>query len=171
MTLRIDTAGSRVVIETRAKGMLASLAHDLRVLAPIAGELVSEDRCVATCTVGSMRVDESSKHGADRWGPPAPGDRAQIEEKIAAEVFRGVSTIQVEATLAGTRATITVSAGAARQQVSLPVQLERTEAAARVRGECMISLEALKATQPKVPLGAIKLEDAVKVRFDVRFTG
>lgn len=167
MALRIDSGRSRVVIETRAKGMLASLAHDLRIVAPISGELVGDERCVASVAVASMRVDESTKHGANRWGPSS--DRAQIEEKIASEVFRGVSNIQVEASVAGSRATITVTAGAGRQQLSTAVQLERGEGSARVRGECSLSLDALRATQPKVPLGAIKLEDIVAVRFDVHF--
>jgi hypothetical protein len=168
MTLRMDSGRSRVVIETRAKGMLASLAHDLRVLAPIAsGEASSDDRCTATFDVSAMKVDQSCKHNSGAWGAPSPSDRSQIEEKIGAEVFKGVRTITVEAQLTGSRAKITVTAGAGKQSVDTTVSVERADGTVRAKGEATLSLEALKATQPKVPLGAIKLEDAVVVRFDV----
>ncbi len=148
--------------------MLASLAHDLRVLAPIAeGESASEDRCTASFSVHAMKVDQSCRHGTGAWGEPSAGDRAQIEEKIGAEVFKAVRSITVDAQLVGARAKLTVSAGAGRQAVDVPVNVQRADGVVRVKGEATLSLEALKATQPKVPLGAIKLEDAVVVRFDV----
>lgn len=168
MALRIDPARSRVIIETRAKGMLASLAHDLRILAPIAsGESVEDDRCTATFTVSAMRIDQSCRHGTGAWGAPSASDRAQIEEKIATEVFRGVRTITVDATRTGTRAKLEVAAGAGRQRVEVAVTVDRAESGVTVRGEATLSLSALEATQPKVPLGAIKLEDSVAVRFEV----
>lgn len=148
--------------------MLASLAHDLRILAPIAsGESAQEDRCTATFNVGEMRVDQSCRHGTGAWGAPSSSDRAQIEEKIASEVFRGVRSITVDAQRAGARAKIEVTAGAGRQRVEAPVTVERVENTVKARGEVALSLEALKATQPKVPLGAIKLEDSVVVRFEL----
>jgi hypothetical protein len=167
MSLRIDSDRSRVIVETRAKGMLASLAHDLRVLAPLQGETLDEERCAATFDVASMRVEQSCRHGTGHWEPPSRSDRTQIEEKIHSEVFRGVRTITVDATLSGTRASLSIRAGAGQQELTVPVQVERSEASVRVRGEATLSLEALKAAQPKVPLGAIKLEDHVHVRFEV----
>lgn len=168
MSLRIDTARSRVIIETRAKGMLASLAHDLRILAPIArGESAQDDRCTASFDVSAMRIDQSCRHGTGAWGAPSPSDRAQIEEKITSEVFRGVRSITVAATRTGSRATLEIAAGAGRQRVEVSVSVDRAEGAVKARGEATLSLSALEATQPKVPLGAIKLEDSVVVRFEV----
>lgn len=168
MTLHIETSRSRVRIETRAKGMLASLAHDLRIVAPIArGEAVADDRCTASFDVHAMKVEQSCRHGTGAWGDPSPTDRAQIEEKIRNEVFKGVRTITVDARLRDSRAQLTVLAGAGRQVVDVPVTVTRTDGEVYAKGEAMLSLEALKAAQPKVPLGAIKLEDTVRVRFDV----
>jgi len=168
MTLRIETGRSRVVIETRAKGMLASLAHDLRILAPIAsGEAATDDRCTASFDVSAMKIDKSCRHGTGAWGDPSSADRAQIEQKISDEVFKGVRTITVEAQLSGARAKITVVAGEGRQVVDVPVSVTREEGSVHGKGEATLSLEALKAAQPKVPLGAIKLEDSVVVRFEI----
>lgn len=157
-----------MVIETRAKGMLASLAHDLRILAPIAsGEAATDDRCTASFDVSAMKIDKSCRHGTGAWGDPSSGDRAQIEQKISDEVFKGVRTITVEVQLSGARAKITVVAGEGRQVVDVPVSVTREEGSVHAKGEATLSLEALKAAQPKVPLGAIKLEDSVVVRFEI----
>lgn len=157
-----------MVIETRAKGMLASLAHDLRIVAPIAsGESTSDDRCAASFDVGAMKIDKSCRHGTGAWGDPSPSDRSQIEEKISAEVFKGVRTITVDALLSGARAKLTVTAGAGKQTIDVPVTITRNDGVVHAKGEATLSLDALKAAQPKVPLGAIKLEDTVTVRFEV----
>ncbi len=158
-----------MVVETRAAGMFASLAHDLRLIAPVRGELDEFGACHARLDVRAMRVEQSCRHGTGAWGPPSAGDRAQIEEKIPTEVFRGVPEITVDATLDGTRATITVIAGPRRQVVLRDVAVAHDGGSTTVRGEADLSLAALGAGQPKVPLGAIKLEDRVRVRFDVRF--
>jgi hypothetical protein len=168
--LSIDSARSRVVIETRAAGMFAALAHDLRVLAPVQGALDEGDVCRARFDVRAMRVEQSCRHGTGAWGLPSAGDRAQIEEKIPTEVFRGTSEVRVEATLDGRRASIVVLAGPRRQTLAVDVVVERAEGAVTVRGEAELSLSALGAVQPRVPLGAIKLEDRVRVRFDVRLS-
>jgi hypothetical protein len=169
MALRIDSDRSRVIVETHAKGMLASLAHDLRILAPVAGALEGESRCRATFSVRAMRVDQSCKHGSGAWGPPPASDRSQIEEKISSEVFRAAKEIVVEASLSGSRASLTIIAGGAKQVVDAAVEVARADAKVSVKGRARVSLESLGASQPKVPLGAIKLEDSVDVTFDVHF--
>lgn len=165
--MRIVTEASHVTIETAPRGILAAAAHDLQIDAPIAsGEATDEARCTARFTVASMRVASSRRHGTAAWHTPNEKDARDIERRIRDEAFAGSSEIAVDAALDGDRASITTRA-ARSQTVSVPVRVERDGARTTVHGECDLSLEALGTGKIHVPLGAIKLDDRVHVRFDV----
>jgi hypothetical protein len=168
MALVVDAGRSRVVVETTAKGLLAKLAHDLRIEARgIEGAALSDTDVRATFPVSQMVVVESRRHGSGAFGPPSESDRPTIEQKIRDEVFPGTRAIQVTAHLDGARATLEVDSGRGKQTLAATAKVERTGAEVRASGTARLSLEALHAGQPHVPMGAIKLEDTVEVRFEI----
>ncbi|MEI8254112.1 MAG: hypothetical protein WCJ30_00400, partial [Deltaproteobacteria bacterium] len=98
MPFTIDPVRTHVVIETTARGMLARLAHDLRIEAREArGELVGDAEVHATFPVASMSVVGARRHGTGPWGGPPESDRSSIEQKIHAEVFPSVTEVRVTA--------------------------------------------------------------------------
>ena len=168
--MRIVPTESHVTIETAARGLLAAAAHDLRIEAPIAsGESEDGLLCTARFAPASMRVAESRRHGTSEWHDPSPKDARDIEERIRTEVFERLSEVVVEARVASAdavRATVTVRA-ARTQTLEVPVRIERAGETTTVRGRCELSLSALGTGKVRIPLGAIKLEDAVVVAFEV----
>ena len=165
--MRIVPEASRVTVETAPRGLLAAAAHDLRIDAPVSsGESADGARCTARFTVASMRVASSRRHGTSAWHDPNAKDAADIERRIRDEAFEGVREIAVDAALDGSRATITTRAARA-ETVTVPVRVEREGERTTVHGECELSLEALGTGKIHVPLGAIKLDDRVRVTFDV----
>lgn len=164
--MRIVPEASRVTVETAPRGLLAAAAHDLRIDAPVASGESADSRCTARFTVASMRVASSRRHGTSAWHDPNEKDAADIQRRIRDEAFEGVTEIAVEAALDGARATITTRAARA-QTVTVPVRVERDGERTKVHGECELSLEALGTGKIHVPLGAIKLDDRVRVTFDV----
>jgi hypothetical protein len=167
--LTVDPSRSRVLVETEASGLLAPLAHDLRIDAPIEeGTSPDGDRCSVRFEVGKMKVVESSRHDAGAWHAPSPSDARDIEDRIRREVFEGCAAVSVEGKLDGARATLTVRARR-EQTVDVPIRVERETATARATGRCELSLRALATGKVRVPLGAITLKDRVSITFDVVF--
>lgn len=167
--LTVDASQSHVRIETEAGGLLAAVAHDLRIDAPVASGSSEDDaHCTLTFDVAKMRVVESSRHGADSWHAPSRSDADDIEGRIREELFAGCTSISAHGTLEGDRATIVVHAQKG-QTVVVPVRVEREVTRTRATGRCELSLRALGTGKVKVPLGAIKLADRVVVTFDVSF--
>jgi hypothetical protein len=168
--LTVDVAKSRVLIETAASGLLARVAHDLRIEAPIEdGASPDGQACSVRFDVNKMRVAESSRHETGAWHPPARSDADDIEGRIRREVFEECPFVSVEGRLRGERATLVVQARSA-QSVEVAIDVDRDASGARARGACELSLRALGTGKVRVPLGAIKLEDRVTVTFDIRFT-
>lgn len=167
--LHVDPERTHVVIETTPRGMLARLAHELRIEARNPrGETQGESEVRVSFPVAAMRVIASRKHGGDApWGEPSERDRPVIEQKIRDEVFAGVTSVLVRASLDGTRAAIEVSSGRGAARRECAVRVEREGDRVRAVGEATLSLAELHTGEPHVPLGAVKLEDSVRVRFDV----
>ena len=84
-------------------------------------------------------------------------------------MFTGVESIQVHAHLEGTRASIEVRTqrGRAKRECTVRVDRDSSKGTVRAQGEASLSLAELHTGEPQVPLGAVKLEDTVIVRFDV----
>lgn len=177
MKLAIDPALSKLVIRTRATGMLARLAHDLELAATTAHGTIEVEALEGGVARGAwsgsveIAVDAfrvaGTLHG-DRLDASAlsPSDRTEIEHKIVAEVFPAVRTVTAEVRGDGMqRGEVAVRAGSAR--VTAPVRdlvLRPTaDGALTVLGRCELSLKALGAREVKGPLGAFKVADAIVV--------
>jgi hypothetical protein len=166
--LHLAPSETRVTVEVHAAGLLAAAAHDLRISAEGAsGESADGATLIARFPIAKLRVVASRRHGSRDWHDPSPADAADIERRIPAEVFSAASEIEVEGLAQGGRAKLTVRAPGGTQRLETPVAIEIIGDETRVRGTCELSLRALGTGRVKVPLGAIKLEDAVRVEFDV----
>jgi hypothetical protein len=167
--LTVDASKSRVRVETETSGLLASIAHDLRIEAPICeGRSSDGESCVVRFRVDGMKVVESRRHKTGAWHGPSPSDAKDIEGRIQKELFDGCSIVSVDGRLRGDHATLSVRAQR-EQTVQTPIRVERTAAGARATGTCELSLRALGTGKVRVPLGAIKLVDKVSITFDVVF--
>jgi hypothetical protein len=167
--LRVDTAKSRVEVETEASGLLAALAHDLRILAPIAeGTSPDGQSCLVRFRTDAMRVIQSCRHKTGAWHAPSSSDAKDIEGRIHRELFQGSAIVSVEGRLDGSFALLTARAQKA-QTVRVPIRIERDSTTVRAMGQCELSLLALGTGRVHVPLGAIKLVDSVRITFDVLF--
>jgi hypothetical protein len=180
MTLTLDPAASRLVVETTAKGMLAKLAHDLTIA-------VSDWKCdasleggVATVTlrapVASVRVEGVRKHGAVDKGVLSASDRSDIERKIREDVLVAreivVNATAKDVPSEGTRsveADVTIDAGRGKAHATARVTIEVTDAAFVAKGRVAASLSALHIPPVKGPLNAFRVDDKVDVVFEARF--
>ncbi len=168
MSYVLDPERTEVIVETVASGMLARLAHDLRLDARGAsGAAASEREVHARFPVAGLAVRESRRHGSEGYGRPDAADAATIERKIRDEVFAPGDEVVIEAALEGERATLTLTTARGRQRLVTPVRVQRDDDFVTVRGEVTLSLAALGGREPKVPLGAVRLADAIRVRFSV----
>jgi hypothetical protein len=172
LTLNVDSSSSKLVIRTRAVGMLARLAHDLELTATnfhghatrnaegFSGELV--------ITVAGLRV--AGQLQGDRVNPAgiSNSDRQEIEKKIRGEVFAGVKEILVLGM--GTnwdRADITVETGHGKTTLSVSLRGIEENDRIRLTGRTELSLAKLGVREIKGPLGAFKVKDAVEVLFEI----
>lgn len=168
--LTVRTASSRLALRTRAKGMLARLAHDLEIVSTEvtgrvrAGEGAwSGELCVP---VASLRV-AGTLHG-DRLDPGAlsASDRQEIERRTRGDVLGAERELVVE--LAGpTRErgeAILVIAGGPRTRVPLTLRARDLDGGAvSVIGRAELSLKAQGVAEIRAPLGAFKVSDTVEV--------
>lgn len=182
-TLRYEQGGSRLTIETRAKGMLAKLAHDLSIEARDANVTASIEAgrvtVVARVRVASLSVVGVRKGGSVDRNVLSTSDRAEIEKKIQNEVFRGpevVVTMEAslgEGGLADGRRTVDatgrVEAAGKSARVSSRATVEVASGRAKVQGRVRLDLPSLSIAPPKGPLGAFRVDDEVDVDFDLAF--
>jgi hypothetical protein len=173
--------GSRLSIETTAKGMLAKLAHDLTI--------VSRDfSCTATLTdagadvtlrvpVRGLQVDGVRKRGTVDRGVLSSSDRSDIERKIREEVLTS-SEVVVTASVTdvpseGTRtssAGATVEVGGKKAKAKLTATITAKPEGITANGRATVSLDSLAIPPVKGPLGAFRVDDAIEVVFDLAFS-
>lgn len=167
----LDPTRSSFVIETLPTGLLARLGHDLRMEARSAsGRIVDETHAEARFPIESIRVLESKRHGTSSWGPPPGKDTAEIEERLREQVFQRLAAFTLKATLVGAQADVEV-AGHGTWRGRVPVSVTHGDKTIEVSGTATLSLRALGGQQPRIPLGALQLEDALVVRFRAVFAG
>jgi hypothetical protein len=165
----VDPRASHLRVRTRAKGMLARLAHDLELrTTALSGEASLEGdawKGKLTVSVASLRV-AGVLHG-DRLDPEGLGDsdRLEVERKLREEVLDG--TRDVVATLEGAsrssgEVTVALARGSAHAPVAVRVD-ERPDGTLTVNGRGTLSLSALGVREVKGPLGAFRVADAVEV--------
>lgn len=172
-TFSLDASASRLLVHTRAQGLLARLAHDLELSSrALAGKATLEgDAWTAELElpVPSLAV-EGVLHGEtlDRT-VLSPGDREQILAKMRDDVFASAS--RVSASAKGARrdrgeATITVGRSSMRAPLTLAVK-DADQGALHVEGRFEVSIKALGGQPIKGPLGAFSVKDTVTIVLDL----
>lgn len=178
-TLAPDTT---ITLETRAKGMLAALAHDLSIIAePVLSTVVEGDAVVATLRFAParLRVDGVRKNGAVDRGVLSQNDRRDIETKMRAEVLRGTDvTVEARVPLADVaasgesranlRAKVTI-AGRTRE-LDVGATVARTDDRVTVRTNVGVSMESFGLAPVKGPLNAFRVDDRVEIRASLVLT-
>lgn len=168
----IDFKTSTITIRTRAKGMLARLAHDLEIDASSFDGEVELDgdawKASLSFDVKSLRVVGALKGDrVDRTALSA-SDKAEIEKKINNDVL---PVDRVAVSMSGnsrSRGDVTVTAARGEQKLSVPIGVEeRPDGQLVVSGELQLSLKRLGVKEIKGPLGAFKVDDSVAVAFFV----
>jgi hypothetical protein len=178
---RIDPAKSSLRVETRAKGMLAKLAHDLSIEGP---------GPTGTCTIedGRFTLEMELPVAALRVAGVRKGDRVDttvlsrsdlddIHGKLRSEVLAGRSTIGVRATGSApdgargvVRAEVTVQAGRGEQRQGVQVTVTEEGDRRIATGSTTVSLEALRIPPVKGPLGAFRVDDAIAISARLELT-
>jgi len=178
LTLKQD--GSRLAIETTAKGMLAKLAHDLTILS-------RDFSCTATLTdagadvtvrvpVRGLHVDGVRKRGVVDRSVLSSSDKSDIERKIREEVLTS-SEVVVTASVAdvpsdGTRSastSATVEVGGKKAKAKVSATITALPDGIKASGRATVSLDSLAIPPVKGPLGAFRVDDAIEVVFDLAF--
>jgi hypothetical protein len=170
-TFVIDSGSSRIAIRTRAKGVLATLAHDLElVTTEVRGRAVEEGNSwSAELTVPVESIHVAGALRGERVDPNvlSAADRADIERRLRREVLVAPEVIASGRGAARDRGEVTVSVGAAR--ATFPTTLQVAPATGRLlaRGRAEVSLSALRIREVKGPLGAFKVGDRVEVLYEL----
>lgn len=168
----LQPGASRVVIRTRAEGMLSALAHDLEIEGtPRDGEGArtgSEWSARVTLRAETLRVSGVVEHGSVRT--MSPRDRAEIERRIREEVFRTLPEVTVHVRGTDHRGEADVQGTKGNVQVPLILDDLRTDGDTVVaQGRLSVSIRALGLPVIKGPLGAFRVADEVEVRFRAVF--
>jgi hypothetical protein len=172
-THSLDPSASKLVVRTRAEGLLARLAHDLEIVATeIRGHAsIKETGWTAEILIPVVGLRVAGTLHGDRLDEAAlsQADRQEIERRMRDEVLAGTREVRVRASGSSRdRAVIRVelSSGSAETQARLRAG-DATGGAVEVWGDCPLSLRALGIREVKAPLGAFKIRDQLEIRFDV----
>ena len=171
--LRIDPAASRLVLRTRAVGVLARLAHDLEIAAAaLQGHARLDDASwTAELLIPTAHLTVAGALRGERLDPSAlsANDRQQIENRMRDDVLCAATEVRIEASGRSrerAEARVIVSSGAAT--VSAPLRVaEAPGGGLTVSGSCQLSLRALGIPEIKGPMGAFKIRDDLEIRFDL----
>lgn len=178
--LSFDAAGSTVTIETRAKGMLAKLAHDLSIEACglHCNLTVEGDRATITleAPVSELVVRGVRKGDSVDTRVLSSADKSEIETKLRREVLRSTSVVaklgcqtSLDAGIRVVAAEGTVEIGARSAPASASVRLEVSERRVTALARLRVNMPALGITPPKGPLGAFRVDDDVDVVVHLEF--
>lgn len=169
----VDEAASRVVVHTKATGLLARFAHDLEIEAPRFEATLDTDgdRWSATMhfPVAALRVVGVLRNGGVDETVLSPSDVDEIRQRMDEQVFAKTDRVVVKAE--GTepdRGTASIELRSGRQRVPVRQRVDKLDdAAVEVAGRLALSLKTLGAKQIKGPLGAFKVHDDVEVIYAV----
>ena len=166
----IDFEASTITLRTRAKGLLAKLAHDLELEAgrfegsvELNGTGWTAELAIVVRdlhVVGSLRGERVERNTL------SSADRAEIERRIREDVLP-VEKVEVSlkgASRDGGEARVRVGRGEQRLRFSMTTE-ERRDGELVSHGGLHVSLSALGIDEIKGPLGAFKVNDSVEVRF------
>ncbi|MFO0755158.1 MAG: hypothetical protein U0359_01600 [Byssovorax sp.] len=169
-TFTIDPP-SRLLVHTRAEGLLARLAHDLELSSKEISGTASLDGDAWTAEldvpVRSLTVEGVLRGDVVDHAALSGGDREQILSKMREDVFG--TTTNVEARAQGSRrdrgeAIIACGRASMRAPITLSVK-GREGGALHASGSFEVSIKALGGKPVKGPLGAFAVKDRVTIRF------
>jgi hypothetical protein len=171
--LHLDEAASKLVLRTRATGLLARFAHDLELISTEfrGSATLDGDTWTAELTVPVASIHVAGVLHGDRLDPAtlSPSDRADIERKLREEVLSGAREITVRANGASRTTgdlTLSLVRAASRLRTNLTAR-PRDGGGFLVAGRADLSLAALGIPAPKGPMGAFKVSDAIAVLYDL----
>jgi hypothetical protein len=173
-SLALDSSASRLVVRTRAVGMLARLAHDLELCATgiEARAEVDGETWNGAIDVPVAKVEVAGVLKGDRLDPNvlSSSDKIEILKKMREDAFRGAALVKVLAK--GTsrdRAELTLAIGPREVKSSVSVQVRDDGDAIVVTGTMPLSLKSIGSREIKAPLGAFSVKDEIQIAFDLRF--
>jgi hypothetical protein len=167
----IELGRCRVLIHTKATGLLARFAHNLEleatkleIAARFAGERWTAELGApvrAMRVVGVLRGERVHQDLLSR------SDEEEIQRRIREQVFVGVETVRVQAAgEAPERGEATVTLAARQQTVALrPSVKHGASGELVVSGRCTLSLGKLGVPEVKGPLGAFRVFDDVEILY------
>ncbi len=176
MSEKIVLEKSQICVETRAKGMLAKLAHDLRI--DIDSDRLGLKRGPGTLNLAGTLRGEHLKvagvlkpHGLDRSVLSA-SDIVDIQKKIRSEVLDRPIEIAAECELtaevpSSVRVTVNLTSRGKTTTASLSLTNEVDGEVVRARGSFAVLLTSLGITPPKGPLNAFRVDDEIRVTVDL----
>lgn len=174
-SFRLDNGASKLVLRTRAQGLLARLAHDLEIAATeITGSASLDVEGDGGAWTADIAIPVSSLHVAgalhgDRLDTStlSSKDRAEIERKIREEVLAAGPEIRARAegpSRERGEATVSIGGSSARVRVSHS-KSEPSGAGFSVTGRAELSLRALGIPEVKGPLNAFRVADTIEVLY------
>lgn len=172
---------SSLSVETRAKGMLAKLAHDLSIEAHAIEATCTFDAGRATVELtiptAELRVRGVRKGESVDTNTLSASDKTEIERKIRSEVIsaaRVVAKLEAPVVLEPGHASVeargVVEVGRSSAKVASKLEVDVAEAVVTASGRVQLNLPALGITPPKGPLGAFRVDDTVEVVFRLQFS-
>ena len=180
--LVLDSKASTLVIHTRAKGMLARLAHDLEIAAThvegnasldgetFTGELTIESSSLEVTGVLRAGRDASLRPSVDR-GVLSASARAELARRMREDGLRGASTVHVAASGTKARADLVDTASGRDARTSTPLDVgEERRASPRPRAGPALAPRPRRARDQRA-LGAFVVSDEIEVWLDAAFIG
>ncbi len=169
--LRFDAQRSDIRLRTVAQGLLASVAHDLEIVATGGGGEAETDSGAAAVRfpLAGLRVVGVVRKGAVDGSVLRPDESAEIERRMR-EALSGTTDIDVHGTL-GKGGSATLRVRVAQREATCQATLRRTDTDGSVTlvGAADLSLAALGVAAPKGPLGAFRVGDRVQAILRVVF--
>ena len=164
----VDAQRSSIRLRTRAKGLLARLAHDLQIHArDVTGEATRDsDRWTAELrvTIDGLRVEGVVRSGVVHPDVLSEADRREIERKIREEVFSRAPAIVVTASGTPSDAHVRILFGERSATLTPRLTVVTQPDAIRIEiRNCTVSMRALGLAEVKGPLGAFHVKDDVEL--------
>lgn len=175
--LRVDPASSLVTIEVRRGGSLASLGHDHVVASHDVQGYVAPDlgRADLRVRLDGLTVDEPALRERAGFGTrPSAEDIAATRVNMLSKVLEverfAFATIHITGNATGTRTTMRaeITLHGSTRALDAPVEVDTRDGALVATGMLTVRQTDFGITPLSLLGGAIRVEDAVLVRFRIR---
>lgn len=164
-----QTAEGRVHVFTFKDGLLARAAHDLRLRVERFLVSVDEQRVTASFDADSLRVDGTMREGALDRQELSDKDKEQIERTTRDEILQASRHPKVvfEGTEQKEGDRHRVAGQLSLRGKKLPIELLVREEQGRLKGAVELEPSRWGIRPYKALLGAIKLQDRVRLELDL----